>query len=426
MTRCATAGPCGWPSRPAGPARGTPVWQPTPSRILAAVVLYIFAIGVVRGFAFALGISTLIDIAVFFWFTKPMMTLLARLHVLQQRAPVVRAVAARRSASTSRDAHVARSREGGPDGQAQQARQRRSTRATSRSTSSAASGSGTPSPAIIVLLAVAGLYFKGLNFGIEFEGGVEYTVSLPAGQVTQDNVDEIRDRRRRHRHRRRVLADREHLRADPSACRPRRSPPTRPTQVTDAIAEAVGVDADDRHLHPGRRRQLGRAGAPSAPSPAWWSSSSSWCCSSGPTSASGRCPSAAIVALAHDIVITIGVYALSGFEVTPATVTGLLTILGFSLYDTVVVFDKVRENTKNLRQSRQTYAELANLAVNQTLVRSINTSIVALLPVGAILYVGVVHAGLGRAQGPGARPVRRHGRRCLLLDLHRDPARWCS
>ena len=90
--------------------------------------------------------------------------------------------------------------------------------------------------------------------------------------------------------------------------------------------------------------------------------------------------------------ITIGVYALSGFEVTPATVTGLLTILGFSLYDTVVVFDKVRENTKNLRQSRRTYAELANLAVNQTLVRSINTSIVALLPVGAILYVSVVHA----------------------------------
>ena len=104
---------------------------------------------------------------------------------------------------------------------------------------------------------------------------------------------------------------------------------------------------------------------------------------------------AAVVALAHDIVITIGVYALSGFEVTPATVTGLLTILGFSLYDTVVVFDKVRENTKDLRQSRRTYAEQANLAVNQTLVRSINTSIVALLPVGALLYVGMFTLGSG-------------------------------
>jgi preprotein translocase subunit SecF len=103
----------------------------------------------------------------------------------------------------------------------------------------------------------------------------------------------------------------------------------------------------------------------------------------------------AVVALAHDLVITVGVYSLSGFQVTPATVTGLLTILGFSLYDTVVVFDKVRENTKNLRQSRRTYAQLANLAVNQTLVRSINTSIVALLPVAALLSVGIIALGSG-------------------------------
>ncbi|MGZ4453656.1 MAG: protein translocase subunit SecF, partial [Nocardioides sp.] len=103
----------------------------------------------------------------------------------------------------------------------------------------------------------------------------------------------------------------------------------------------------------------------------------------------------AIVALAHDLVITIGIYALSGFEVTPATVTGVLTILGFSLYDTVVVFDKVRENTKALGRTRQTYAEAANLAINQTLVRSINTSVVALLPVGALLYVGAVSLGSG-------------------------------
>ena len=102
---------------------------------------------------------------------------------------------------------------------------------------------------------------------------------------------------------------------------------------------------------------------------------------------------AAIVALAHDVIITVGIYSLSGFEVSPATVTGLLTILGFSLYDTVVVFDKIRENTKNLRASRTTYAKAANLAVNQTLVRSINTSLVALIPVGAILYVSAVQLG---------------------------------
>lgn len=105
---------------------------------------------------------------------------------------------------------------------------------------------------------------------------------------------------------------------------------------------------------------------------------------------------AALVALVHDIVITIGIYALTGLEVTPATVIGLLTILGYSLYDTVVVFDKVRENTRGIGgQSVLTYSEAANLAVNQTLVRSINTSIVALLPVIAIIVVGAGLLGAG-------------------------------
>jgi len=103
-----------------------------------------------------------------------------------------------------------------------------------------------------------------------------------------------------------------------------------------------------------------------------------------------------LVALFHDLLITVGVYAAVGWEVTPATVIGFLTILGYSIYDTVVVFDKVRENTADtLDQSRFTYAEKANLAVNQTLVRSINTSVVALLPVAAILFVGAVILGAG-------------------------------
>ena len=104
----------------------------------------------------------------------------------------------------------------------------------------------------------------------------------------------------------------------------------------------------------------------------------------------------ALVALAHDLLITAGVYAWSGFEVTPATVTGLLTILGYSLYDTVVVCDKVRENTRDVLATKtRTYAERANLAVNQTLVRSINTSITALLPVAALLLVGAAVLGTG-------------------------------
>jgi preprotein translocase subunit SecF len=105
---------------------------------------------------------------------------------------------------------------------------------------------------------------------------------------------------------------------------------------------------------------------------------------------------AAFVALIHDLVIATGVYALTGFQVSPATVIGLLTILGYSLYDTVVVFDKVRENTAGLLGgARTTYSQAANLALNQTLVRSINTSVIALLPVAAILFVGGGLLGAG-------------------------------
>jgi len=105
---------------------------------------------------------------------------------------------------------------------------------------------------------------------------------------------------------------------------------------------------------------------------------------------------AALVALIHDVTVTAGIYSIVGFEVTPSTVIGLLTILGFSLYDTVVVFDKVRENTRGITGSnRYTYSDAANLAVNQTVVRSINTTLIALMPVGSILVVGTWVLGTG-------------------------------
>ncbi|NIZ89816.1 protein translocase subunit SecF [Kineococcus rubinsiae] len=105
---------------------------------------------------------------------------------------------------------------------------------------------------------------------------------------------------------------------------------------------------------------------------------------------------ASLLALVHDLVITAGVYAVVGFEVTPASVIGFLTILGYSLYDTVVVFDKVRENTADAFTKRdRTFAEAANLAVNQTVVRSVNTTVVALLPVAAILFIGDLLLGAG-------------------------------
>jgi preprotein translocase subunit SecF len=108
---------------------------------------------------------------------------------------------------------------------------------------------------------------------------------------------------------------------------------------------------------------------------------------------------AAIVALIHDLVITAGIYALSGLQVSPSTVIALLTILGYSLYDTVVVFDKVRENTVSIAGgSRMTFSQAANLSVNQTLVRSINTSVIALLPVLGLLLIGVGLLGAGSLQ----------------------------
>ena len=173
------------------------------------------------------------------------------------------------------------------------------------------------------------------------------------------------------------------------------------TEITGSSRTRPASPMPRGHLPEGDRRQLGRRGG-RALGPGLvvflilvvlfiWAYFRQW-----------KMSIAALVALVHDVLITIGVYALSGFEVTPATVTGLLTILGFSLYDTVVVFDKVRENTKNLRSTRMTYAGAANLAVNQTLVRSINTSIVALIPVGAILYVERRPARQRLAQGPVA------------------------
>jgi preprotein translocase subunit SecF len=111
---------------------------------------------------------------------------------------------------------------------------------------------------------------------------------------------------------------------------------------------------------------------------------------------------AAFVAMIHDLLITIGVYSLAGFQVTPDTVIAILTILGYSLYDTVVVFDRVRDNTKGFGASgRMTYSEMINLSMNQTLARSINTSLVAILPVLAVLVVGAEILGATTLQDYG-------------------------
>ncbi|TYB38536.1 protein translocase subunit SecF [Micromonospora sp. AP08] len=115
-----------------------------------------------------------------------------------------------------------------------------------------------------------------------------------------------------------------------------------------------------------------------------------------------RMAAAAIASLFTNLVLTAGIYSLVGFEVTPSTIIGFLTILGFALYDVVVVFDKVQENTRGITaNNNQTYGEAANLALNQSLMRSLNTSVVALLPVGGLLFIGAGLLGAGTLKDLG-------------------------
>jgi preprotein translocase subunit SecF len=250
---------------------------------------------------------------------------------------------------------------------------------------------------VVIGIAFLGLFWKGLNLGIEFEGGVEYRVTVSADRLSDELAAEVREA---------VAATAEEEGIDAASnpiantsgnntIRVQTEPLTNPqaTLISETIQEAADVGPDEISqdaigatwgAQVADRALLGLGVFLVLVVLFIWAYFREWKMSVG-----------ALVALFHDVVITVGIYALSGFEVTPATVTGILTILGFSLYDTVVVFDKVRENTKNLARTHQTYAQAANLAVNQTLVRSINTSIVALLPVGALLYVGVVTLGSG-------------------------------
>ncbi len=239
--------------------------------------------------------------------------------------------------------------------------------------------------AAILVLAVVGLFGRGLNLGIEFRGGAEFVT--PADTCTSQDVREVAEAEgaseiiTQDLGDNRVRLQTEALTAEESA------------SMVAAVADACGTTVDEIKV-----QLVGPTWGGEITKKAltglvvfliavviFLSLYFEW-----------RMAVAAMVALLHDVVITVGIYALVGFEVTPATVIGVLTILGYSLYDTVVVFDKVKENTKDIvGQSRMTYSEAANLALNQTLVRSINTSIVALLPVAAILFVGVGLLGAG-------------------------------
>jgi preprotein translocase subunit SecF len=240
----------------------------------------------------------------------------------------------------------------------------------------------------ILVIAIAALGIRGLNYSVDFKGGSVYEFSAPAATQTQvantvssaGGGDTITVQR---------------VNSSPPKWQVETPVLGQGTQfkVQDAIASRFGVPKDSVSVQ--------------AVSSTWGAQISEKALEALiaflivivlylSIAFDWRMASAALVALAHDIFITVGVYALTGFQVSPATVIGLLTILGYSLYDTVVVFDKVRENTTNLLVTRRVrYSDAANLALNQTLVRSINTSLIALLPVVSILAVSIFLLGNG-------------------------------
>ncbi|MFD7509338.1 protein translocase subunit SecF [Streptomyces sp. NPDC059853] len=232
---------------------------------------------------------------------------------------------------------------------------------------------------LITILAFAGLGIRGLHMGVEFEGGAVFTTE--ATDVSLERAREVAEEASGSQALVQSLGNDGSLRIQVSGLDTEQSNITR-----EALAEELGIPAQDLNAE-----LVGPSWGSQIANKAWQglaifmvlvviylAIAFEW-----------RMAAAALIALIHDLTITVGVYALVGFEVTPGTVIGLLTILGYSLYDTVVVFDGLKETTKNYpKQSTYTYGELANRSLNGTLVRSINTSVVALLPVAALLFIG--------------------------------------
>ncbi|MFI6286412.1 protein translocase subunit SecF [Streptomyces sp. NPDC051018] len=238
---------------------------------------------------------------------------------------------------------------------------------------------------LITITAIVGLAVRGLNMGIEFKGGAVFTT--PKTSVSVTDAKEYAEEASGHDAIVQKLGNGT-LRIQVSDLDTAAA-----TKVQGELAKDMGMAADriDAEL-------VGPSWGEQIANKAWTglavfmilvviylAIAFEW-----------RMALAALIALIHDLTITVGVYALVGFEVTPGTVIGLLTILGYSLYDTVVVFDGLKEGAKDItKQTRFTYSEIANRSLNGTLVRSINTTVVALLPVAGLLFIGGGFLGAG-------------------------------
>ncbi|MDT9686388.1 protein translocase subunit SecF [Streptomyces sp. TRM76323] len=238
---------------------------------------------------------------------------------------------------------------------------------------------------LITITAIVGLGVRGLNMGIEFKGGAVYTT--PETTVSASKAEEIAEDAAGHDAIVQELGT-GGLRIQVSGLDTKAA-----NSLKDDIATGIDVPVKDITAE-----LVGPSWGEQIANKAWTglgvfmilvvvylAIAFEW-----------RMALAALIALVHDLTITVGVYALVGFEVTPGTVIGLLTILGYSLYDTVVVFDGLKESSKDItKQTRYTYSEIANRSLNGTLVRSINTTVVALLPVAGLLFIGGGFLGAG-------------------------------
>lgn len=245
--------------------------------------------------------------------------------------------------------------------------------------------------AVVLLVSILALGFRGLNLGIEFEGGSVFQAPV---QVTSSTIDDFA---------RAVnesgvpdLGTQVNTVGDETVRVQTRSLTNDEViEVRHAIAEQAGVSAEDvaySLIGPSWGKQITQQALIALVvflvlvGVLIWIYFREW-----------KMSVAALAALLHDLIVTIGLYALIGFTVSPSTVIAVLTILGYSLYDTVVVFDMVREQTRDIKNQSRTYSQAANAAINQVLVRSINTTIIAVLPVIAILVAGLVVLG---GEGP--------------------------
>jgi len=237
----------------------------------------------------------------------------------------------------------------------------------------------------LIVISLAALIFSGLNLGIDFEGGTQWTFTVAGKSASTDDVRNVMNSQGQ--------SDTKVLILGKSGVRvqtPELKEKDR-AAITDALAKYAGTDPANvsvTNVGPTWGNHITKKAEQAVvvffiAIALYLSVRFEW-----------RMALAAIIAVIHDIIITAGVYAITGFEVTPATVVAFLTILGFSLYDTVVVFDKVKENEAHLGTVRgDTYSMMVNRSLNQVLMRSLNTSFVAVLPVLSLLVVG--RFGLG-------------------------------